>query len=475
MKWLCLILLGCTAAVAQTPVILISIDTLRADHLGVYGYREGATPNIDAFAAQSTVFMQVSAQVPLTLPSHTTLLTSTYPFQNRVEENGQVVPARAVTLASVLKSHGYKTGAFIGSVILDKEAGLARGFDEYDSPFNAGGSNPQNPYSSRVRRDGALVLRAATQWINAHDGQPYFAFIHLFDLHAPYKVLPGRGTALPEKSGYDAEIRYVDQVLARFLHSPAVRDSLVVLVSDHGESLGDHGETSHGFFAYESTLHVPMIIHWPASSGDHSPRVTGAAGLIDVAPTILDALHLPPESSFEGVGLLKTGDAEMHPVYAGSMYPRDQFGWAPIRTLRIGDWKLIDTQRAELYDLSKDPAESTNRIRTNAAQATTLRAEMARLLNRYKPQAQPQVQSSAGNALRSLGYLSGGPGSGPATTASDPKDRIAEYELFEKSLDAYYGGRIPAAIAGLRHVLALDRNNRPAANALKEFETTRKR
>jgi choline-sulfatase len=452
-------------AAAQTPVILISIDTLRADHLGAYGYKAISTPNIDAFAQHGTLFTDASSQVPLTLPSHTSLLTSTYPFQSGIEENGQTVPTTAVTLATVLQAHGYKTAAFIGSVLLDKSAGLTRGFDEYDSPFSAPTAS-ESPYASRVRRDGALVLRAATQWLAAHQGQPVFAFIHLFDLHAPYKVHPTIGSALPEKAGYDAEIEYVDRILGRFLQSEIAQRALVVLISDHGESLGDHGETSHGYFAYQATLHVPLIIHWPTGSPAYPPRVTTPVALLDVAPTILDALHLPAQPAFEGVSLMSP--TPQHAIYAESVYARDQFGWAPLHTLRVGQFKFIDAPRAELYDLGKDPAEATNLARTNAAEVTTLRTELTRLRSRYTAAKPQQPAPDKREALRSLGYLSGN--NVASTNAPDPKDRIAEYQLFEKALDDYYANRIEAAIANLRRVIAKDPANKPAAAALAEFQ-----
>jgi arylsulfatase A-like enzyme len=464
------------AAAAQAPVIVISIDTLRADRLSAYGNRAISTPNLDAFAQHGTLFTNVNSQIPLTLPSHTSLFTSTYPFENGIEENGEVVPASAVTLASVLESHGYKTAAFIGSSLLNRSAGLDRGFDEYDSPFGSPAAAAESPYSSRVRRDGALVLRAATQWLTAHQGQPVFVFIHLFDLHAPYKLQPAANSALPEKIGYDAEIRYVDQILGRFNQTLTQagwwQRSLVVLLSDHGESLGDHGETSHGYFAYQSTLHVPLIVHWPADAANYPARSTQAAGLIDVAPTILDALHLPAQPSFEGASLMKFDEPPARPVYSESVYARDEFRWAALRSLRIGQWKFIDAPRAELYDLEKDPRELTNILRANSAEAATLRAELSKLLTRYAASAQPaKLDTSTGTrkALESLGYLSGtqrpSAGKGP-----DPKDRIAEYQLFEKSLDAFYAHRLDAAIAGLRRVLAQDPGNAPAARALAEMK-----
>jgi arylsulfatase A-like enzyme len=449
---------------------------LRADHLSAYGYRAISTPNIDAFARNGTLFTDVNSQIPLTLPSHTSLFTSTWPFQNGIEENGEVVPAGAVTLASVLQSRGYKTAAFIGSSLLGRGAGLDRGFDEYDSPFGSPAAGAESPYSTRVRRDGALVLRAATQWLTAHKGQPAFVFIHLFDLHAPYRLHQVPGSALPETVGYDAEIGYVDQIMGRFEQALEQNGwwqrSLIVLLADHGESLGEHGESSHGYFAYQSTLHVPLIVHWPDGSQNYPARTTKAAGLIDVAPTILEALHLPPQSSFEGASLMKFDETPAHAVYSESVYARDQFRWAALRALRIGQWKLVDAPRAELYDLEKDPRELSNIVRANSAEATTLRAELSKLLARYasngKAPVTPKLDTSNGTrtALESLGYLSGNQRNKSATDGPDPKDRLPEYRLFEKSLDAFYAHRLDAAISGLRRVLAQDAGNLPARGTL---------
>ena len=463
--------LCCTAAAAQTPVIVISIDTLRADRLSAYGYRAISTPNIDAFAQHGTLFTNANSQIPLTLPSHTSLFTSTYPFQNGIEENGEVVPAGAVTLASVLQSRGYKTAAFIGSYLLSRGAGLDRGFDEYDSPFGSPAAGAESPYSTRVRRDGALVLRAANQWLAAHKGQPAFVFVHLFDLHAPYRLHQVPGSALPETAGYDAEIGYVDRILGRFKQTLEQtgwwQRSLVVLLADHGESLGDHGESSHGYFAYESTLHVPLMIHWPEGAPNFPARAANPVGLIDVAPTILEALHLPAQPSFEGTSLMKFDETPAHAVYSESVYARDQFRWAALRTLRIGQWKLVDAPRAELYDLEKDPRELSNVVRANSAEATTLRAELSKLLARYAPSEKAPVRDTSSgtrSALQSLGYLSGTQRKG--SEGPDPKDRLPEYQLFEKALDAFYAQRFDAAIAGLRRVLSQDPGNLPARGTL---------
>jgi arylsulfatase A-like enzyme len=464
MKWLLAVGFSVSLATAQdAPVILISIDTLRADHLSAYGYRKIKTPNIDSFAG--TVFTDVNSQIPLTLPSHTSLFTSTYPFENGIEENAEVVPAGTVTLASILRSHGYKTAAFVGSNILDRRSGLDQGFDDYDSPF---GATSSNPYSSRVRRDGALVLRAANAWLAVHRDQPVFVFVHLFDLHTPYKLKPAQGSNEPETAGYDAELEYIDQLLGRFrqslIESGWWKKALVVLLADHGESLGDHGEFSHGYFIYESTLHVPLMVHWPEGTPTLPERVTEPAGLIDVAPTILDALHFPAPPSFDGISLLHNG---AHAIYSESVYARDSFRWAALRSLRVANWKYIEAPHPELYDLTKDPHEQSNLVRTNPAQAAALRPELSRLMAAHpRPQNPPSHDTSDATkkALGSLGYLSGGSRKG--ASSEDPKDRLAEYQMFDRALDAMYSQRLDAAIRGFREILTMDKNNLAARDTL---------
>ncbi|MBV8817684.1 MAG: sulfatase-like hydrolase/transferase [Acidobacteriaceae bacterium] len=455
------VLLLFTAAVlalaqSRPPVILISIDTLRADHLSAYGYRAIQTPHIDSFAQNGALLRSIDAQIPLTLPSHFSLFTSTYPFENRIEENAEPARPGAVTLASVLKARGYQTAAFIGSVFLEKEMGLDVGFDYYDSPFHFQAFSPlsgsmflgETHRGARDRRDGALVIRSATQWLTTHRGQPVFAFVHLFDLHRPYE----------RHATYDQALVYVDQLLGAFrksLEADGLWDGAMVIVfSDHGEGLGEHGEASHGYFIYESTLHVPLLIHWPAASA--VPQ--HPAGLIDVAPTILEWLHIPAPPSFEGKSLTQGDRANV----AESVHAYDAFGWAPLRSLRSSGFKYIDAPHAELYDLDADPGELRNLFAKDPARAETMRRELRKIIADHSParSAQPPVTSPQTTALlQSLGYLSGGPRVAARGPLADPKDRLPEFHAYEKVEVALSEARYADAVALLRGILAKDPAN----------------
>jgi arylsulfatase A-like enzyme len=480
-RWLPLlgISAGLCLAADPTSVILISIDTLRADHLSAYGYRRIHTPNIDSFAQQGTLFSNIESQVPLTLPSHTSLFTSTYPFENQIEENAERVPPGRVTLASVLRSHGYKTAAFIGSVFLESEMGLDQGFDLYDSPFHFEAFSPisgsmffggagRNQYAVRDRRDGALVLGAARRWLAANAIQRdagVFVFAHLFDLHKPYI-----------RAGYDAELAYTDQILGAFkqalIQSGWWQRSLVMLLSDHGESLGDHGEDSHGYFIYESTLRVPLIVHWPDGAPGRPVRDDRPAGLMDVAPTILDFLHIALPPSFEGRSLHDassdvsgdaSGDASnSRGVYSESLYAYDGFGWAPLRSLREGAYKYIDAPGPELYNLAADPHEQINLYGKDSARARDLKSELRKLLASHAPK-QPATPASISPRTRallaSLGYLSGGPHTAAGAAMPDPKQRLPEYRLYELAQSLLYDRHLEEAAIIFRQILARDPKN----------------
>jgi choline-sulfatase len=444
-------ILACAAGDAQpsTPVILISVDTLRADHLGCYQDGRKTTPHIDSIARNGTLFSQVSALVPLTLPSHIALFTSMYPFANGVEDNG--VPfTGGTTLATVLKNAGYRTAAFVGSFVLDRRFGLSREFDVYDSPFDLHSKTAADV--GDLKRPGAQVAAAAMRWLDQNADSRFFLFLHLYDLHTPYDLPPDPRLRRGE-AGYEAELAYVDRVLGDFLAFLERRDllnkSLIVFTSDHGEGLKEHGENTHGYFVYESTLHVPLIFRWPAASKRISQdRIAEPASLLDVAPTILDALGLSRAADMKGRSLIAAKGAGE--IYSESLYARNRFGCAALRAMRVGRYKYIDAPKPELYDLSSDPGESRNLYGADQPRAMAMRQRILALVA-TAPAAKPQSPSTdTVNALRSLGYLSGSTPSGRLNSRIDPKDRIGDFELYGHALALASAGQVAESSSLLR-------------------------
>ena len=468
------------------PVILISVDTLRADHLSCYGYSRLGTPHIDSLASGGTLFAETSSQAPITLPSHVSLFTSTYPFANGIRENAQVLPPGAVTLATVLAAQGYNTAAFIGGYSLERRYGLAQGFQTYDSPFDARVIKG----ALDLKRPASQVLEGAKHWLAQNSGRPFLLFVHLFDLHQPYDA-PAAYRARAPQSEYDQELAYVDDSLGGFFEflarSGLDRRALVVLFSDHGEGLGDHGENTHGYFIYNSTLHVPLILHWPRAEESRNSklenrnsarissfefRVSAAAGLIDVAPTVLSFLGFPAPASFCGHSLLelaKGGNTPPRDVYSESSYAHDKFGWAALRSLRRGDYQYIDAPHPELYDLKHDPAELHNLLPGQAALAASYRERLAALVATYRsaPVAAGQtaiaVVPGAAERLRSLGYLEiTSPQAALDDSGIDPKDRLFEYKRYLLAGHLARTGKAEEAAAEFQAILAEDPRNLPA-------------
>jgi choline-sulfatase len=449
-----------------TPVILVSVDTLRADRLGCYGNRTLRTPHIDAMAQGGTLFFQIDAQVPMTLPSHASLLTSTYPFANGVEENGEQLGPGAVTLATVLRARGYHTAAFIGGYVLDRQFGLDQGFDFYDSPFD----QPARPSEDdlNLKRPGEDTVRAAIEWLQHDSDQPFFVFLHLYDLHMPY--------ALPEArsgpTGYDVELRYVDEALGRFWQFLATQKlldkTLIVFTSDHGESLGEHGEKTHQYFIYQSTLWVPLIIHWPAGAPAYPPRVEEPASLVDVAPTILQYLGVSQPQQFQGRSLLELLDRKVqspaHEVYSESVYARDHLDCSPLRGLRVGRYKFIEAPHPELYDVARDPDERHNLFTEQKSLALTLRQRLLAFRSCYSSGGntaqQKPVDLETLNRLSSLGYLAmSGRQANPDNDGADPKDRIDEYRQYSRAIMLASADQLPEAIQEFGKVLKDDPGN----------------
>ena len=446
-----------------TSVILISVDTLRADRLSCYGYRGYATPHIDTIAKDGTLFSAIDSQVPLTLPSHTSLLTSTYPFSNGVEDNGEEVPADTVTLARVLKAHGYITAAFVGGFVLDRRFGLNQGFDFYDSRFDlhkAGGTDVGD-----IKRLGGEVVDSAIQWMQKNNEAPFFVFLHLYDLHSPYNLPSAYRSRFG--TGYEAELRYVDVEIGRlwnFLSQNGfLKNTLVIFTADHGEGLGQHGESTHGYFIYQSTLWVPLIFHWPAESKHPFPaRLNAPAGLIDVAPTILQFLGISSPPQFQGkslLGWLYSGKPRAdREVYSESLYAHLHFSCSGLQSLRIGRYKYTDAPMPEFYDLQQDPGELHNLYLQKRSLALAYRERLRALVARYKKRHAASNRALSPEALArlsSLGYAAlSSPHSELITVGADPKDRIRAYEEYGRAIELASAGRLQQSNSQLEKLLA---------------------
>jgi choline-sulfatase len=450
---------------APPSVILISVDTLRADHLSCYNSRAHQTPHFDALARSGTLFSQISSQIPLTLPSHTSLLTSTYPFWNGVNENGEVVRPGMVTLPGILRSHGYKTAAFIGGYFLARQFGLNQGFDLYDSPFSSMPGSLTKALD--LKRPAGKVIASAEKWLAQNSSQPTFAFVHLFDLHMPYDP-PARWHEALKGDDYDAELAYVDDGLGKFVTFLKAHDlynrTLIVLTSDHGESLGEHGESTHGYFIYESTLRVPLIVHWPVDGTTRPATEHAPAGLIDVAPTILQALNIDVSHSFQGHSLLGRLRADLprakEPVYSESLYAHDNFGCAPLRSLRLGMYQYISAPHAELYNLRDDPREVKNLAKLRSDLAASMQDKLGAFLAAHgaKPPESPKpINEDDAEILRTMGYLQLiDPRAVTEPNGADPKECLREYREYLRALRLSQTGHLAEAEAAFEWILYKD-------------------
>jgi choline-sulfatase len=379
------------------------------------------------------------------------------------------VPRGAVTLASVLRANGYRTAAFVGSMILQRSAGLDQGFDVYDAPFGLRPGQTPDAAFTGLRRDAAAVTKAAREWLEKNRTAPVFAFLHFYDLHTPYTPPIATGFE-PAIAPYDLELAYVDQVLGRFrtaLQSSGLWDkSLIILTSDHGEGLGDHGEPGHGYFIYNSTMHVPFIVHWPRG-GSYPRRVSEPAGLIDLAPTVLDVLRLPAPKAFKGASLLARRERT---IYGESPFAKG-VGAAPLRYLVSGPYKYIDAPAPEMYDLIKDPRELVNVWSAQQAEAARMKARIATITAGFphpgdRP-AGPPVSDSTREMLRSLGYTGGGPPR-PSAGANESRDQLRIAEALEMASTMVAVKQYGQAVMLLKQVLTWDRENVRARRALAE-------
>ncbi|HKS95915.1 MAG TPA: sulfatase-like hydrolase/transferase [Terriglobia bacterium] len=463
------------AATPRPNVIVVTFDTTRADHLGCYGYSRVETPNIDALARAGVRFSRAYTPVPITLPAHTALFTGSFPMATGMHDfGGNKLSPDATTLAKVLHARGYSTAAFVGAAVLDSRFGLNQGFDVYFDHFDV--SRLDESSLDLIERRGDLVADNVLAWLRQGPRPPFFLWVHFYDPHFPY-TLPEPYATRYRAHPYDGEISFADAQLGRliaFLKQQKLYDnSLMVFAADHGEGLGEHGEKNHGFFIYNSTLHVPLVIKLPASTAGATPRtVTSPVSLVDVMPTVLQDLGINIPASVQGRSLLGLllrrpgeGQAGSSVLYAETYLPLLHFGWSQLRGLQWNNWEYIDAPRPELYDLRTDPHEIKNVYSTRQSLAHEMHSRLYDVIRRYTPtQGNPAAEKELTDPalldrLRSLGYVAVSAGSfveASGKPLDDPKDRIQVYELFAEAMSDGQHGRYEESLRKLREAQKTD-------------------
>jgi arylsulfatase A-like enzyme/predicted Zn-dependent protease len=427
-------------------VILISIDTLRADYVSCYKKGNAQTPNLDQLAKEGMLFQHCIAQTPLTLPSHTSMLSGTYPLHHQVRDNGGLqVPKQLELVSEVLKKEGFSTAAFIAAYVLHSKWGMNQGFDTYSDDFDL---SKYKLTGTELEKRADVVLTDAQAWISHHKDESFFTWIHLFDPHADYEPPAPYDKKYPDNP-YAGEVEYVDEQLGkffRFLKKQGIYDEcLIIVTSDHGEGLWDHGERSHGFFVYESTVHVPLIIRAPYPfPSKHQKRLVE---LVDIAPTILDFLDFNIPDSYQGFSMLPliedpdTEEWTKNVAYAESFYTRLHLGWSELQAIYQDDWKYIRAPKEELYNIREDGAEKNNTATINAKKNASMKRRLIKFINDHSKNSVSRLTELKPNKeemkrLESLGYLTskaqvdlskGG-------ELPDPKDKVAFFEIHDNAM-----------------------------------------
>jgi arylsulfatase A-like enzyme/Tfp pilus assembly protein PilF len=427
-------------------ILLVSIDTCRADHLGCYGYKRPTTPNIDAVARDGAMFKMALTPVPLTKPAHCSMFTGMYPPTHGVHWNtsSEHLADTNVTLAKVLRQAGHQTAAFIGGFPLDARFGLNRGFDTYDGYFDNKGSKGLDQ-----DHDAEQVTRRASPWLDEHAKRPFFLFLHFYDAHVPYAPHPPY-TSQYDDDLYAGEIAYIDhnigQVLDRLRALGVYDNTLLIITGDHGEGLGEHGEMKHGYFIYQSTLRVPLVIRAPHCG--QGIQVDGNVSLVDIVPTVLKLVGLKVPAGVEGVDLRpvlegRPAPDQRKPVLAESLEAAT-FGCSPLHGIVDGNWKYILAPRPELYDLNHDPGEETNLASRETQVAQRLRGRLEAMTKELEAVTPTRVASKVDHQalkrLQSLGYVDGGarpPASILDTQREDAKDFLAVYQRIDKAMTLF--------------------------------------
>ena len=453
----------------HSNVVLITLDTTRADRMGFLGSNRGLTPNLDNLSRQAAIFSRAYAQVPLTTPSHATILTGTYPQFHHVNYMGDVLGTELPFLPDIFHTKGYRTAAFVGGLVLDPRKlaqGFERGFDIYDSGFHRRGTGADR-YQSLERRGGEVVARALA-WLSKPSAKPFFLWVHLYDPHDPYDP-PEPFKSRYQTQPYDGDIAYTDFVVGKLLAALRARglfdSALIAVMADHGEAFGEHGEKHHGIFLYDETIHVPLLIKTPRQKSNKN--ISARVGLVDIAPTILQAANLRISADMQGQSLLpfmnpRTGDTNPpRSVYSETGYGHLSFGWSKLQSWRNGNYLYIQAPEHELYDESVDPAAAHNRAAEWKAVADTLTAQVADFFRTTAggTSARAVLDAEQAESLHALGYMTSESGTSIENEiGADPKQKIAIANLLYDALVDMESERYQEAAPILEQVLQQEPN-----------------
>ena len=461
--------------VTRPNLLLVTIDTLRPDHLHCYGYGQIETPSIDSLAAGGIRFEQAYTPIPITLPSHTVMLTGTYPMMNGMHDfSGNNLNPDQATLATVLRARGYDTGAVIAAAVLDRRFGLNHGFDFYYDHFDFSRLAESN--LDLMERPANEVIDQALKWLAKPRKGPFFLWVHLYDPHHPYNP-PAPFNQTYKANLYDGEIAFADTQLGRllgYLKQRGTYDRTVIALSgDHGEGLGEHGERTHGFFIYNSTLHVPLIIKPSASIKFTNRVVKKDVSLVDLMPSLLGILGTTIPAKVQGKNLaglvLRGTEMDPSPLYSETYLPRIHFNWSELRGLSAGNYHFIDAPKPELFDRSRDPGETHNLIAEKDAVGSEMRSQLTITVRRFTTEHEMAQRSTLdpqlADRLRALGYtaFTSGEEDSPVSDRKlpDPKDRIQVYETVTEAIDDSQHGRFPESIEKLKSTLGTEQNSVP--------------
>jgi len=457
-------------------VLLVTFDTCRADHLGPYGHVKAHTPVTDALAEQGVLFEKAYAHQPITLPSHATILTGTHPAYHGIHDNGLYsLPDEAPTLAEALRKKGFTTGAVISAYVMHRQYGLDQGFDHYDDSLS---SRDTSDGAGFVEMKASEVSERGLAWLKEHKDQRWMLWLHYFDPHKHY-IPPEKFRKMTDHP-YDGEIAYADFELGRiieYLEESGLREkTLIVLTSDHGEGLGEHGEQTHMIFLYNTTTHVPLIFSLPGVL-PAKRRVGRSVTLMDVAPTVLDVLDVKPPEDMQGRSLLpllfeEPETWQERPVVMETHAPWHQYGWSPLKAVVSDGFKFIQAPRPELYNLEEDPTESRNLYDDKPRHARSLEGKLIKLRKQYSEgsiaeRSRMAMDESSQQKLASLGYIfSGGGPAEPVAMAPDPKDMKESLKRINRAHTLYNAGKTDKAIDLMKKVVSKNPRNRRAMNRL---------